>query len=45
MLRERMVSWAQREDSNLSRDPAEANTLKYMAPMPAWKNHPLVVGR
>lgn len=42
---DRMVSWAQREDSKLSREQAEANTLKYMARMPAWKNHPRVVGR
>jgi hypothetical protein len=39
---ERMVGWARREDPGLSREQAEANTLKYMARMPAWKDHPRV---
>lgn len=39
---DRMVSWAQREDPKLTREQAEANTLKYMARMPAWKDHPRV---
>ena len=33
---ERMVQWALREDSGPGREQAEANTLKYMARMPAW---------
>jgi hypothetical protein len=41
---ERMVQWAQREDRGLSREQAEANTLKYMARMPAWAKHPRVAG-
>lgn len=41
---ERMVGWALREDPGLSREKAEANTLKYMSRMPAWKNHPRVAG-
>lgn len=41
---ERMVQWALREDRKLSREQAEANTLKYMARMPAWARHPRVAG-
>ena len=41
---ERMVGWAMREDPKLTRPQAEANTLKYMARMPAWKDHPRVAG-
>jgi hypothetical protein len=41
---ERMVQWALREDVTLTRPQAEANTLKYMARMPAWAKHPRVVG-
>jgi hypothetical protein len=40
---ERMVGWTMRENRKLSREQAEANTLEYMAKMPAWKNHPRVV--
>ncbi len=39
---ERMVQWAQREDSQLSREEAERRTLAYMARMPAWAQHPRV---
>ena len=38
-----MVGWAMRENRKLSREQAEANTLEYMARMPAWKNHPRVM--
>ena len=41
---ERMVGWAMREDPKLTRPQAEANTLQYMARMPAWKDHPRVAG-
>jgi hypothetical protein len=39
---ERMVQWALREDSSLSRAAAEQRTLAYMARMPAWAQHPRV---
>jgi hypothetical protein len=39
---ERMVQWAQGEDPALTRAQAEANTLAYMAKMPAWAAHPRV---
>ena len=39
---ERMVQWALREDSALSREAAEKRTLTYMSGMPAWANHPRV---
>jgi hypothetical protein len=39
---ERMVQWARREDSQLSREEAERRTLAYMARMPAWAKHPRV---
>jgi hypothetical protein len=41
---ERMVQWALREDPALARTQAEANTLAYMARMPAWARHPRVQG-
>jgi len=40
---ERMVQWALGEDSSLSREQAQAQTLAYMARMPAWAQHPRVV--
>ena len=40
---ERMVQWALREDTSLPRAQAEANTLAYMARMPAWAQHPRVI--
>lgn len=39
---ERMVQWALREEPTLAREQAEANTLAYMARMPAWAQHPRV---
>lgn len=39
---ERMVQWALRENPALARAQAEANTLQYMARMPAWAGHPRV---
>ena len=33
---ERMVGWAMRRDSKLSRIEAERQTIAYMAGMPAW---------
>lgn len=41
---ERMVQWAQRHEPNLSRPEAEAKTKKYMATMPAWREHPMLRG-
>lgn len=41
---ERMVQWALREDRSLDRAAAEQRTLAYMARMPAWAQHPRVVG-
>lgn len=40
---ERMVQWSLRENPALSREQAEAGTLKYMARMPAWARHPRVL--
>ena len=40
---ERMVQWALREDTSLTRQAAEANTLACMAKMPAWAQHPRVL--
>lgn len=40
---ERMVQWARREKPALSQAEAEAETLAYMARMPAWAKHPRVV--
>jgi hypothetical protein len=40
----RMVGWIQRENPALSRAQAEADTLRYMSRMPAWKDHPRVSG-
>lgn len=39
---ERMIGWQQRQKPELSREEAEAATLKYMGRMPAWKDHPRV---
>lgn len=41
----RMVGWAHREDPELSPEEAEQRTLAYMATLPAWRDHPRVVGR
>ncbi len=39
---ERMVQWTLRTKPDLPRTQAEAQTLSFMATMPAWKNHPKV---
>lgn len=39
---ERMVSWQARKKPDASRATLEAETLAFMAKMPAWKNHPRV---
>jgi hypothetical protein len=41
---ERMVQWQLRQKPGLARATAEKETLAYMATMPAWKDHPRVVG-
>jgi len=41
---ERMVSWQARKSPGKSREALEAETLAFMAKMPAWKNHPKVRG-
>jgi hypothetical protein len=35
-----MVSWQARRSPDKSREALEAETLAYMAKMPAWKDHP-----
>ena len=42
---ERMVAWQARREPAASRSELEAATLKYMASMPAWRDHPRVTGR
>ena len=39
---ERMVQWTLHRESAATREQAEANTLAYMATMPAWRDHPAV---
>ena len=39
---ERMVSWQARRSPEKNREALEAETLAYMAKMPAWKDHPKV---
>ena len=39
---ERMVSWQARRSPEKSRQALEAETLAFMAKMPAWKDHPKV---
>jgi hypothetical protein len=39
---ERMVAWAMRSDTNLTRVEAERKTIAYMSGMPAWRDHPSV---
>ncbi len=41
---DRMVQWTLREGSATSKEEAERQTLAYMATMPAWREHPRVVG-
>jgi len=42
---ERMVQWVVGRDQSVSRAAAEAQTLDYMATMPAWRDHPELVAR
>ena len=39
---ERMVGWQMRKKPGTARADVEAQTLEYMATMPAWKDHPKV---
>jgi hypothetical protein len=39
---ERMVQWMRGQNPALDQAAAEAQTLAYMANMPAWKDHPRV---
>ncbi len=41
---ERMVAWQARRTPEASRDELEAATLRYLATMPAWREHPRVLG-
>ncbi|WP_456845455.1 zinc ribbon domain-containing protein [Cellulomonas sp. P5_C6] len=42
---ERMVGWQARHNPSAPRKQLEAETLAHMATLPAWKDHPRVVGR
>ena len=42
---ERMIAFQAKRTPDKSRAELEAMTLAYMAKMPAWKDHPRVVGR
>jgi hypothetical protein len=37
-----MVAWQARRSPEKNREMLEAETLAYMAKMPAWKDHPRV---
>ena len=39
---ERMVAWQARRSPEKNRETLEAETLAFMAKMPAWKDHPKV---
>lgn len=39
---ERMVAWQARRSPEKNRETLEAETLAFMAKMPAWQNHPKV---
>jgi hypothetical protein len=39
---ERMIAWQARKTPGKSRAELEAETLAFMAKMPAWKDHPRV---
>jgi hypothetical protein len=41
----RMVAWQARREPDAPRERIEAETLAYLARMPAWHDHPRVVGR
>ncbi|WP_448630679.1 hypothetical protein [Cellulomonas soli] len=42
---ERMVGWQARETPDAPREQIEAQTLAYMATMPAWHDHPDLLAR
>lgn len=42
---ERMTAWQARRNPAAPRDQIEAETLAYMATMPAWREHPRVAAR
>lgn len=42
---ERMVQFAQRRDPEASEATLKAQTLAYMATMPAWRGHPELLAR
>jgi len=42
---ERMVAWQARRSPEKKRETLEAETLAFMAKMPAWKDHPKVRSR
>ncbi|MEZ6018740.1 MAG: hypothetical protein R3F17_01195 [Planctomycetota bacterium] len=42
---ERMQQFLRRRDPSLDDATVRARTLDYMATMPAWRDHPKVVGR
>jgi hypothetical protein len=39
---ERMIGWQARRQPEASRAQLEAETLAYLATMPAWRDHPKV---
>ena len=39
-----MTSWQQRSDPGASAEKVAADTLAYLATMPAWRDHPRVSG-
>ncbi len=41
----RLVQFVKRRDQGLSQEAAEVKTLEHMATMPAWRDHPRIVGR
>jgi hypothetical protein len=40
---ERMIAWQARRTPEASRAELETATLKYLARMPAWREHPRVI--
>jgi hypothetical protein len=40
---ERMIAWQARRTPNASRAELETATLRYLATMPAWRDHPRVL--
>ncbi|MEA4943942.1 MAG: zinc ribbon domain-containing protein [Propionicimonas sp.] len=39
-----MVAWQARRSPDAPREQVEAETRAYLATMPAWRNHPRLVG-